>query len=352
MAKDIAIILSHGKTNGIFRVTDGLIREWKKQGHHVSVINANGKLMEDSFGKISREEMEKEPKFKPFAIVRRFFLLKKFFRYHKEATIVALSISAITFASFFGLTVKNKVVLSERNDPAQYPESKFGRKLRDFCFRLADVCVFQTEDAGKYFSKSIQKKGVVIPNPINDQIPYFDVKEREKVIMSAGRLKPQKNYPLLIRAFAKFSASFPDYYLDIYGEGYLLEELVALADELGVKEKVRFKGFCSDIFPIMAKVGMFVMSSDYEGISNSMLEAIAIGTPTICTDCPVGGARQMIEDQVNGMLVPLGDVDALAAAMCKVAGDKEFAEMLGNNGKKIREKYPIEVIAEKWIGVM
>ena len=201
-------------------------------------------------------------------------------------------------------------------------------------------------------TKSIQKKGVVIPNPINDQIPYFDVKEREKVIMSAGRLKPQKNYPLLIRAFAKFSASFPDYYLDIYGEGYLLEELVALADELGVKEKVRFKGFCSDIFPIMAKVGMFVMSSDYEGISNSMLEAIAIGTPTICTDCPVGGARQMIEDQVNGMLVPLGDVDALAAAMCKVAGDKEFAEMLGNNGKKIREKYPIEVIAEKWIGVM
>ena len=93
---------------------------------------------------------------------------------------------------------------------------------------------------------------------------------------------------------------------------------------------------------------MFVSSSDYEGLSNSMLEAMAIGLPTVCTDCPVGGARMVIRDGENGLLVPVGDREALAAAMCRVADDRALAETLSQNGRTLREKLSIGVIADEW----
>ena len=349
MGKDIVLITSGWKTSGVYRVENELVEEWKKQGHKISLINANGRIISD----INEKKIEnKESGIKPIALMQRFIRLRKFFKNHKDATIVALSISADCFAALFGLTIKNKIVLSERNDPAQYPESRVYRCFRNFCFYFADVCVFQTEDAKKYFSKRIQNKGVVIPNPINCNIPHFSRDNVEKIIISTGRLKRQKNFPLLINAFALFSKDFPDYQLNIYGNGDLLDELRSLAKKQHVSEKVRFYEFVDDIWPIMAKASMFVMSSDYEGISNSMLEAMAIGIPTICTDCPVGGARLMIENGVNGLLVPVGDVDALANAMKRIAEDKRLALSLGNNGKKIRGKYPIAEIARRWIEVM
>ena len=352
MGKDIVLIRIGEFTNGVHRVENELTEEWSKQGHQISTVLANGRITFDSFGKIEIVEKEDEPKIKFIALAFRLFRLRKFFKEHKDATILALSLPADCFAAIFGKTVKNRVVLSERNDPAQYPDSGRYRKFRDFCFRLADACVFQTQDARSYFPESVQKKGVIIPNPINDKIPEFDRTNTEKIVMSTGRLKPQKNYPMLLRAFADFSQKYPDYALEIYGDGFQRQELEALAKELGIRQKVRFMPFTTDIFPIMAKASMFVMSSNYEGISNSMLEAMAIGVPTICTDCPVGGARQMIEDGVNGLLVPVGDVKALADAMCRVAGDRDLADSLGKNGHEIRNRYPIEIIARKWIDVL
>ena len=350
MSKDIILFTSGGKKSGVYRVESELVDEWIRQGHIVSFVNANGRIIYDASGHVDAPSVES--KFKPLTLIRRFIKLRHFFRYHPDATIVALSITADCFAAIFGLTVKNRVVVSERNDPAQYPASKTYRKFRDICFRLADACVFQTEDAKRYFSRGVQKKGVVIPNPINDKIPEFDNLGRKKIVMSTGRLKEQKNYPMLIRAFAKFLDHFPDYTLEIYGEGNQINELIALTRKLDVEKKVSFKKFTDDIWPLMARASMFVMSSNYEGISNSMLEALAIGLPTICTDCPVGGARQMIDDGINGLLVPVGDVDALAKAMVSVASNEDFAKKLGDNAHKIRQKYPLNVIASKWIGVM
>lgn len=350
MKKDIVLFTSGWKQSGVYRVESELVDEWRRQGYTVSLVNANGRIIYDASGNMDPPSYESG--FKPLTIIRRFIRLRHFFRYHPDATIVALSITADCFAAIFGSTLNNRVVISERNDPAQYPSSKSYRKFRDFCFKLADACVFQTEDAKNYFSSDIQQKGTVIPNPINDRIPEFDRLNREKVVMSTGRLKEQKNFPMLIKAFAEFVKQFPDYSLEIFGEGNLLDELSTLTKKLNIEDKVYFKAFTDNIWQEMARASMFVMSSNYEGISNSMLEALAIGLPTICTDCPVGGARQMIDNGVNGLLVPVGDVDALTKAMCRVAEDKDFAERLGYNAHQIREKYPLNVIADKWIGVM
>lgn len=350
--KNIILVTSEFRKSGVFTVEKILVKEWKNSGYSISMITAGGRIISDSCNKANIVARDKESKSRFVRLFKRFTALKTFFENHRNAAIIALSLDSDCFAAIIGKFVPNRVVISERNDPEQYPDSRLYRKFRDFCFNFADVCIFQTEYAMKCFPDKVQKKGIIIPNPINPDIPVFENIDKEKKIVSAGRLKEQKNFPMLIHAFSKFVKKHPEYTLDIYGDGYLLNELIDLTEKLGLREKVNFNGFNTNIFPIIASASMFVMSSDYEGISNAMLESLAIGTPTICTDCPVGGAREMIENGLNGLLVPVGDSDALCEAMCKVAGDPEFAEMLGRNGQKIREKYPVEKIAQQWLDVM
>ena len=97
---------------------------------------------------------------------------------------------------------------------------------------------------------------------------------------------------------------------------------------------------------------MFVSSSDFEGMSNSMLEAMAIGLPCVCTDCPAGGARAVIEDGKNGLLVPVNDAIALSDAMKRVASDTIFAEKLSKNASNIRKNQSVEKIIDKWMAII
>ena len=94
---------------------------------------------------------------------------------------------------------------------------------------------------------------------------------------------------------------------------------------------------------------MFVSSSDFEGMSNSMLEAMALGLPCVCTDCPAGGARAVIKDGENGLLTPVGDSHALYLAMKKVAENPELAAKLSKNSVKIREEQSVDKIIKKWM---
>lgn len=352
MKKSITLISQEYKMSGIHRMESQLIKEWKKQGHTVNIIDNKCQPVDHQEFESKTRETVRESKVFFVKYIKRIKRFKKYFKAHPDDRIVALGWRQGCWAAVIGLFVKNRVLISERNDPTKNPTSALRRRLRNFCFRLADVCVFQTEDAMKYFSKSIQKKGVIIPNPINSQIPDFNITERENYIIAVGRLNTQKNYHMMLDAYTLFHKDYPEYVLDIYGDGVLYDELTAYARKLGVESAVNFKGFSPDIYPLMAKAAMYVSSSDYEGICNSMLEALAIGVPTICTDCPVGGARQMIEDGENGLLVPVGDAQSFCKAMCRIAGDKGFAERIAKNAKDIRKKYPIEVIADKWIEAM
>ena len=151
-----------------------------------------------------------------------------------------------------------------------------------------------------------------------------------------------------MNAFHDFSQIHSDYYLNIYGEGHLLSMLVDLCEKLKIKDKVTFKGFSKNIHSFVNDAAMFVLPSNYEGLSNSMLEAMALGIPTICTDCPIGGARMVIENGSNGVLVPVNDKDALVKSMCEIAEKKEFAKTLSKNALKIRDKLNVAIIAKQW----
>lgn len=249
------------------------------------------------------------------------------------------------------LFMKIPVIVSERCDPGSLSDraEKLIYLFSKFIYLKAKKIVFQTEDVKKYYAGIIRKKSCVIPNPVNPDLPEkYPDEMREKIIVSAGRLSKQKNYPLLLKSFAKFNSQCPEYRLQIYGKGELLDELKALCKTLKIDENVQFPGYVNNVDDYIQKAAMFVMSSDYEGISNTMIEALAMGVPTICTDCPVGGARLMIKHGVNGLLVPVGDVDALADAMLKIACNPGYAAELGQEALKVKQEYSIKSIADKW----
>lgn len=264
----------------------------------------------------------------------------------------------ISFEYFFNLLasiaclgLKTKLIISERNDPSRVGSGFIKDRLRNFLYRFADVLVCQTPDAKNYFPLYIQKKTVVIPNPLKPNLPYKSVVERKREVVTFCRLNSQKNLPMLIGAFFEFSKTHPDFILKIYGDGEEKLNIENLVKQYGLTSKVSILKPCDNVHELVIDSAMFVLPSDYEGLSNSMLEAIAIGLPSICTDCPCGGARMIIDHEKNGILIPVGDTNALLAAMNKIADDKDLSASLSLEGLKLRDKLSIQAISNRWISL-
>lgn len=247
---------------------------------------------------------------------------------------------------------KIPLILSERNDPAQYPVTKAWRCLRTFSYYLADAVVFQTNQAKDYFPATIRRKGTVICNPITGNLPPRFEGTRKRRIVNFCRLSPQKNLDLMIDAFSDICDDFPEYTLYIYGEGDERGRLEEKIVSLSLQDRISLPGHSMHIYEDIRSAALFVSSSDYEGISNSMLEAIALGVPSICTDCPAGGAGETIQEGENGLLVPVGDRKSLAQAMRRVLSDPELSEKLSLNGCGLRERLSVPVVARQWLDVM
>ena len=237
------------------------------------------------------------------------------------------------------------IIISERNDPAADGRSKaidfFTKKL----YPRAQKIVFQTERAKKYFDVAIQNKGIIILNPI---LIEADIKLKpKKRIISVGRLAPQKNHHLLIRAFAEISKQHPEYELCIYGNGLEMKmKLEKLIEELGLSESVMLPGNISDIHRKMSEAEIFVLSSNYEGLSNALLEAMMLGLPCISTDC--AGSDEIIIDNVNGLLVPVGDQKKLSEAMLYMIENPKKRLTFAEKGKETVEKCRAEFVLKQW----
>lgn len=245
-----------------------------------------------------------------------------------------------------------KVVVSERNDPHNDPPGNLRKLIRMFLYCMANNIVFQTEEAKQYFPKIIQRKGIIISNPIKEDIGSVYQGERRKCVVSICRLHEQKNLKMAIDAFSIFSKSFPDYIYEIYGDGELKDKLVNYINSINLDNRIFLKGFSQNVHEKVKDAMMYISSSDYEGISNSMLEAMALGLPVICTDCPIGGAHQTIDNGKNGVLIPTRDTMALVNAMIDVASDEKYRLSLSHNACKVRQEYNAEKICSMWEGTI
>lgn len=256
-----------------------------------------------------------------------------------------------TFFNYCAILSKNKgciVIGSERTDPSVSGKGFFKQHFRNLMYRFADHLVFQTPDALSYFPRKIKKLGTVIPNPVTSDLPKPFKGPRVAKVVNFCRLTNAKNLPLLFESFLVFHSSHPEFKLDIYGDGPLREMLQVIIEKNGASDIIVLHPNQENVLEVVKDAAMFVSSSSFEGLSNTMIESMAIGLPTICTDCPCGGAKMIINDGVNGILVPNGDKLALVKAMTRIADDKELAVRLSVNAVKIRETLSIEMIAKMW----
>ncbi len=352
--KRLLILVEHMTQGGAERVLSELITYWRSRNIHMTIVETDPFAYSEGYSIPSDIEIIKipTPKGRISKVIKTVFSLIRVMRSFSDTPVLAFNKAVIYKLALAMPFTRNTVILSERCDPRTDPPQPWRRRIRDWAFRRADKCVFQTPDAMNYFPDSVKAKGTVIPNPINPDIPERYEGEREKRIVAAGRLSTQKNFPMLLRAFSMLHRDFPDYRLVIYGRGDLLGELTALAKELGIADCVDFPGFSENIYEELLRCAVYVSSSDYEGISNSMLEALAMGIPSVVTDCPAGGAKMAVRDHENGILVPVGDAEAMYRALREVLSDPALAEAMGKEACRIREIYPVERIGEQWIALM
>lgn len=281
--------------------------------------------------------------------------LKKHFTAKPDAVILSFLQPSVPLALLAAEGLPNRVVVSERADPYRLLKKRYGYNFIKKYYQRADAVVFQTNDAKAAYPENISKKGTVIFNPINDKLPEPYHGEREKYITTFCRVSRQKNLPVLVSAFAGLHKDFSDYRLKIIGEPQnaddtaALTETKALAQKLGITEYIDFLPFSTQVHDLIIRDAMYINSSDYEGMSNAMLEAMAIGMPVVCTDCPIGGANAVINNNENGILTKVGDAEEMCEAMKKIASDNSFADTLSYNAVQIRYDLSLDNTAKKWM---
>lgn len=274
--------------------------------------------------------------------------IRKVFKENRDSLIISFGPGTSFFAVLADLFLCHTFLISERNDPAACPHPR----MRNLVYSYAKAVVFQTHDAMECFPDRLQKKGCVIPNPISGGIAVPYVGARQKTVVAVGRLEEQKNYGMLLHAFQQFHKKYEDYTLHIFGKGSLQKSLEELAAKLQISEAVYFEGFCPNVADKIRDAGIYALSSDYEGVSNALLEAMAAGLPVVATDCPIGGSRLCIEDGINGLLVPVGDADKMTQALERMVQHPEEAEAMGKRAVEVRERFSEEAIIAQWIEVI
>ena len=240
-----------------------------------------------------------------------------------------------------------KFYYSERNDP-RLEYGVIAKIMRWFVMKKSDGFIFQTNDAMNYFPEYVQKKSVVIHNPVSvDENKYPLPTKTDNRIVSVGRLVSQKNHKLLINAYNIIKDLYPETTLEIYGDGGLRNELQEHINNLNLNNRVFLKHSRLDVLDCIYGARLFVLPSLYEGMPNTLMEAMSLGIPVISSDCPCGGPRELIEENKNGYLFKNNDLNDLVNKM-KMVLSSEYPKEMCEEAKNILHTHNQDIIFKKW----
>lgn len=305
--------------------------------------------------------MPKESKVRRFlgfsvSKIRNSLLLKETLNKFSNPIIIALGLEYAINVFYAAIGMKCDILYGTKT----YAEGEFGgldKEIASILMKSFSCIISQTDYISDYIKKMGSDNVHVIGNPLALSTPVYNG-ERSNRIVNFCRISKEKRLDLLIKAFYVFHNEFSDYCIDIYGnivtqtEEEHRTELLNLIDRLNLNDCVKIHNARKDIHEVVKDAAMFISTSDFEGLSNTMIEAMALGLPCICTDCDGGGAHEYIEDGINGLLIPKDDEAALIEAMKKFANDRAFAEKCGQNATAIREKLEIKNIISQWQNVI
>lgn len=327
-----------------------LANELSRIGHDVTLISIkDNKVVYNINKEVNYKFIQDRGEKKVTIHLNRFISLKKILVDIKPDIVISFWLQPAIFSAILSKFIGFKTIYSERGDPTDKEyKGKLGI-LRNIFFNMINGFVFQTNGARQCFSQNIQQKSIVIHNPVYIDYNRYDIPtDRRKVIVNVGRLHEQKNQKLLINSFNKIKDRFPEYKLEIYGEGKLENELKEYITQLNLDKRVILKGTTKNLFDKIIDASIFVLSSDYEGMPNALMEAMSLGLPCISTDCSPGGARELINHKENGILCEVGNEEDLSRCIEFIINNPITASYIGNNAKKICLTHSTNIIFNQW----
>lgn len=341
----LGFIVSQISFGGGERILQTLIDEFERRGHKIVLYTYN-----TEWSKIKNLKHELHVlSYSPIGFIdkiKSILELKKIFAKSRPDCVIVFPLALAEVVAIAGKLSSIPVISSERVDPIYLPTSKIHRVLKKVTYNLCAGIVFQTSEVQNFFSSKIQKKSIVIPNPIMDELP--EVSDcRNKEIVAVGRLSSEKNFELLIRSFADLCDT--DYCLSIYGDGPDKIKLNHLVADLHLQNKIFFKGNVSKVVEHIKNADIFVLSSCHEGMPNALIEAMAMGLACIATDVSSGGCKSLITTGYNGILIPVGDVEALSTALKRMIDDPIYKVNLQKNAIQIRRTNSKDIIIPQWV---
>lgn len=348
----VMFLISNLGSGGAERTVQYLANYLSCKGDVVTVVNIgnikfyditkNAKLIELNIPSIPKNILDRVKN-----IMLRFIKVRLTVKKERPDLIFCIMPGEIRYLIGLKKNCAFKLISSERILPEIHSKKELKSILRHY--KMCDGVIFQTDRAAKFYSDLIECESKVIHNAVGNEWVYHEY-PRDNIrntISAIGRLCDQKDYVTLIQAFEIVHRVYRDYNLEIYGEGPDKAKIENLIEYLNLQNCVMLKGVCKNAIQRIADTRMFVLSSKYEGMPNALMEAMGVGLPVISTDCPNGPA-ELIENGINGMLVPVGDVQTLAKAIIYLIENPKKAEVMGKNARTILKTHSIETQANEY----
>lgn len=350
----ICIILPGLGPGGTERVVNFLANRWAASGWRVTVLTLDPLESSSYYAyrpdvAILRVGLPPEPRALLPAVVstlRRVAAIRRGLR----ATAPDMVISFLSRTNVVALMASRRlgipVVVSERNNPDMQPIGAVWHRLRTALYPRAFGLVTMTRGARDFFPARLRARSWVIPNFAEPRTGPIG-RRGGKLLVAVGRLVPQKGFDLLIEAFARIAADAPEWRLQIWGDGPDRAALEDQRDRLGLSDRIDLPGVSRSHGSWVEGADAFVLSSRYEGWGIVLLEAMAAGLPVVSFDCQ-WGPREMINDGVDGLIVPREDVAGLGEALARLMGDPGLRQRLGDAALLSAQRYAPETVGAAW----
>lgn len=345
----LALVISSLRGGGAERVMTHLANGWAARGQDVDLItfDHDGPTTFPLDPRVCRTDVLPATSIiPPVRVWDRVLGLRRELRERKPDVVLSFGDRINVQSILAARTLKIPVLISERSNPDLRPLSRGWSVLRKWSYPSAQMLVAQTESVRKWANKRFEGLSTkVIPNPVI--VDFAGARHDQPVIVAAGRLRPEKGFDVLIRAFAAVAADYPDWTLRILGEGPERAVLEGLVTTLGIQGRVQFPGFTEDVGAHLSSAGIFVLSSRLEGFPNALLEAMAQGTAVIATRC-CNGPSDMIHDGIDGRLVAVDNATAMANALHDLLSSPSERIRLGAAAESVRERFRLTHVLDLW----
>ncbi len=346
--KILTVAYLHG-AGGAERQIILLSNEMAKKGHDVHMIILNENECHYTISEDIKVHDLSANESRPLRIIKRFLAFRKEIGKIQPEVTINYNLQGAYFSLLVGRKACGKIIYSERGDPYDDEYSGLLGKVRDITCKHVNGLVFQSEGARDFFTITQKQKAIVIHNSITvPQDKYPIPEKRDNRIVTVGRLHPQKNPWLLVDAFSLIAQKYPDVTLEFYGDGALKEEIQAKINRMGLAGRIHLNPSRINIFDCIRTARLFVLPSDYEGMPNALMEAMSLGLPSIATDCRPGGARTLIEDGINGFIVPVRNPLVMAQKISFILDNPDEAEKIGRTARILGKTHTSEIVFERW----